>query len=674
MQEQGNLVLYGPDDSRVRFTALWWSADHDTPATRATMLADGNLVLTDPKGNVIWKSATIGQASTIRFQDDGNLVWYTKGGRPVGYTTTGNWHINPDLAPHHKSFLKKLENIVTAPVRAVEKVASKIEHEVEKIPVIGDVTRVIAEVYTAPLRIAENIASGARLDHVALGALKDQLKIAKDVAPYAQTVVSFVPGVGTGVAAAIGMGAALAEGQSITAAAKTAIRGALPGGQLAQAAFDTALKVAGGENIGKAALESARAALPPSAQSAFDIGLAVVTGEKIQTALAKGLASMAPEAMQSVLAAGQKAIDSTPGLANALKSVAPGAAAKGFQLASGLIGQAGVGEKALAAVRAQLPSDVRQGFDAALNTQAPHIAWLKNVTSAPAAAAPATSSIAAAIKAAPVPKVPLVVHEPSKKAKPAAPTPIVHEPPKKTAAAASTPIVHEPGKRAARLAKYAPYPKTGVSDVGIGFFSSDSKWRWFTVYANGRPIAQRGPIWLSDSGAQREAESFLEATLGRDYIGTVTRWDWSGQAWHQAAGNGLSAPMHTGGGHHGGGGGGHRGGGGRRRPVLSRGGRGIPGWWGPWDSPEVLTTTETCRTWGDPIALPEAMQAAAKVSLGSSGGRPTTLRGADGVLYLLAYENNSITARPCAAVGVGGWWNDAWNDWSSEVKDLWSGS
>jgi hypothetical protein len=51
--------------------------------------------------------------------------------------------------------------------------------------------------------------------------------------------------------------------------------------------------------------------------------------------------------------------------------------------------------------------------------------------------------------------------------------------------------------------------------------------------------------------------------------------------------------------------------------------------------------------------MPPALQTSAKVALGASGGRPTTMRGEDGILYLLSYENDGITARPCAAVATG---------------------
>ena len=119
----------------------------------------------------------------------------------------------------------------------------------------------------------------------------------------------------------------------------------------------------------------------------------------------------------------------------------------------------------------------------------------------------------------------------------------------------------------------------------------------------------------------------------------------------------VSAPPH-GHGHGGGHGGGHWHGGGHfGRPVrpFARGGGFVPGWWGgpwwgtPW-SPEVVTRTETCQTWGEPVEMPPAMEQAARSALGASRGRPTTVRGPDNVLYLFSVEGGTQTARPCAAV------------------------
>jgi hypothetical protein len=400
------------------------------------------------------------------------LEFFLQNGRmPSGYparTGENNQLVNAALAAvntHKAAYGAAHPDLL----HQIANAASAVVHTVEKIPVVGDAVKITGEVYSAPFKVAVAIGSGERIDHVALGALKDQLKIAKDAAPYAQMVVSLVPGVGTGVAAAMGAGVALAEGQSITAALKAGIRGALPGGPLVQAGFDMALKVAAGENVGQAALEGARSQLPPTAQKAFDIGLAVATGEKLQTALAKGLASFAPGQLQTILAAGEKALASTPGLADALKSVAPGAATEGFHLAAGLLSHAGINEKALIAARAQLPPDVVAGFDAALKTQMSHITWLKNVVSAPA---PTASGAAYTAAVTPV-RAQLRTLDPPKKpaAAPAQEAPRALDPPKKEPIAAPLRALDPPKHPAAPTpatiapmtpAAYAPYPQIGA--------------------------------------------------------------------------------------------------------------------------------------------------------------------------------------------------------------------
>lgn len=112
-----------------------------------------------------------------------------------------------------------------------------------------------------------------------IGDLRKSLQFAAMVAP-------FVPGIGTGVAAALGAANALAAGQPITDALVAAARDAIPGGAVAQFAFDTAMNLAKGKNIAQSLLNSARAQLPggPLAQAGFDAALALAEGKKIQDA------------------------------------------------------------------------------------------------------------------------------------------------------------------------------------------------------------------------------------------------------------------------------------------------------------------------------------------------------------------------------------------------------
>jgi hypothetical protein len=371
LQTDGNLVVYNREPL-ARDKALWATG---TVAKCVGMLAimqsDGNFVVYGPANSVCWAAGTTGKGSVLIMQDDGNLVIYDQNQRPVWSSGTAGG--------------KKPEK---------HGIISKIGHDIGKIPVVGKAVAIAGEAVTAPVHIAVNVAKGERLDHVAIGALKGQLKIVKDTAPYAETVVSLVPGVGTGVDAAISAGAALAEGQNIATAAKDAIRGALPGGPIAGAAFDTALRVGSGENVAKAALQSSRDALPPGpAQAAFDTGIAVATGEKLQNVLANGIVAMSPDQLQTVIAAGQQAVATTPGLSDALRNVAPGDATRGFHMATGLLAHEGMNERALSEFRRRLSVAQQQGFDAGLRAQQHHVAWLANVTG-PAPTATATAAYA----------------------------------------------------------------------------------------------------------------------------------------------------------------------------------------------------------------------------------------------------------------------------------------
>jgi hypothetical protein len=126
----------------------------------------------------------------------------------------------------------------------------------------------------------ENISKAAqRAMQAGIGDVRQSLQFAAMVAP-------FVPGVGTGVAAALSAANALASGQRISDAMISAVRGALPGGAVAQMAFDTAVNLAKGRNVGEALLNSARSRLPggPAAQAAFDAAVTIAKGKSIQDA------------------------------------------------------------------------------------------------------------------------------------------------------------------------------------------------------------------------------------------------------------------------------------------------------------------------------------------------------------------------------------------------------
>ena len=185
-------------------------------------------------------------------------------------------------------------------VRDVGRAAANVGRFVEKtaqtvgrIPVVGDIARAglsAARLSLGPAAIAidaaQRVARGEDLGKALRGSVSSHVDAVRDQLKLAEMVAPFIPGVGTGVAAALGAANALASGRPISEAVIAAARGALPGGAIAQAAFDTALNLARGKNIGEALLETARNRLPggPAARAAFDGALALAQGKKLQDA------------------------------------------------------------------------------------------------------------------------------------------------------------------------------------------------------------------------------------------------------------------------------------------------------------------------------------------------------------------------------------------------------
>jgi hypothetical protein len=137
---------------------------------------------------------------------------------------------------------------------------------------------------------ADSVAKGERIDRALLSAAKDQVAMFRAVAPIAQLGLSFIPGVGQGVSAAIGAGLALADGKPITDALLSGLKSAIPGGPLVQKAVEMgihgAVDLASGKRLDAVALDAVRQNLPggETARAAFDAGLALAQGKRLQEA------------------------------------------------------------------------------------------------------------------------------------------------------------------------------------------------------------------------------------------------------------------------------------------------------------------------------------------------------------------------------------------------------
>lgn len=175
---------------------------------------------------------------------------------------------------------------------------------VTKIPIVGAPLKTIYtasfHAVTGPARLVADVAQGKRIDRAFMSKLKENVQDAKAVGPYAQTVLSVVPGVGTGVSAALGAGLALANGQSIDKALLEGISSSLPGGPMAKAALNAAVTgihaAATGsrfdiEAAGKSALGSV---LPHAAMAGVDMAAKLVHGQPLDKAITESAVNMLP--------------------------------------------------------------------------------------------------------------------------------------------------------------------------------------------------------------------------------------------------------------------------------------------------------------------------------------------------------------------------------------------
>jgi hypothetical protein len=254
------------------------------------------------------------------------------------------WVGEPFCAVGLFGFIKKAVSSVTKQVakvipKAIKKAAATVVNTaksaasaVAKVPVLGSLVKAQAALALLPAAAAAQLVQGKRIDAIAVNQFKTALGSAKTLAPYVQTVVSFVPGIGQGISAGIGGGLALASGQSITDAMIAAAKSAVPGGPIAQAAFSVATDAIQGKPLNQSLLN----ALPISQQaktallSGIDAAKRLASGQNVSQ-------TVIDAAMKNVPAQYQKAIQIGVALGHAKNlQQAAGAAAQGATQIAGL--------------------------------------------------------------------------------------------------------------------------------------------------------------------------------------------------------------------------------------------------------------------------------------------------------------------------------------------------
>jgi hypothetical protein len=285
-------------------------------------------------------------------------------------------------------------------VKAVSRATGEIRKEIEKVPVIG---KPLGAAYGLTVsdqwKFAGDMASGLRADKAFGRLVKHTTGDVRAVGPYAQAVVSFVPGIGQGLSGAMGAGLALANGQPIDVIILAGVKSAVPGGPLAAAAFEVGASVARGESLdvnlskavpgllpeqqkilqaglkaaatiaaGKpvddAAFAMAEKVLPSEVVGGLKIGIAVGKGQSLQRAVVQGVT---PAVIKTVGDEGMKYLSSNPMLAQAKAGLSV-EARKGLTVGAGL-SQRKVKAIDIAAFRGKLSANQKLGFDLALAAQ-----------------------------------------------------------------------------------------------------------------------------------------------------------------------------------------------------------------------------------------------------------------------------------------------------------------
>lgn len=239
-----------------------------------------------------WLRANHGDYS-LRMQSDGNLVIYTQGTRSTWSTKTNNgkggWTARMDKSGELQVLNKAGQVVWTSGVKGPPGCWAQMQSDGNLVVYTKD-HRSVWSTGTYSVGLLKQIGRG----------LEDVADVAADIAPFVQSVVSFIPVIGTGVSAAIGAGVALAKGQPITDALIAGVKGAMPGGPVVANAVASGVGVvadiAAGKRWDEIALNAARANLPggAAAQAAFDTGIALAQGKNIQEAATRGVKAILP--------------------------------------------------------------------------------------------------------------------------------------------------------------------------------------------------------------------------------------------------------------------------------------------------------------------------------------------------------------------------------------------
>lgn len=300
-QPDGNVVLYHSSKGNH---PLWATKTVGSRNGDFVMQGDGNLVLLNsgtrkPLWALNLKNKVAG--SVLVLQDDGNLVIYGPRRQVIWATGSQGFQDVRSQGDFLANAAKTCGRPFGAAIAFVDATTGKIDKTITKIPFVGPALHAVLSIATEEYQVANAILKGEQLDRVAMDAIHREISDYKAVAPYVETVITFIPGVGPEISSGIAVGLDLASGQPISDALIDGAAAAIPGGELAKMAFEmgkTSIEAAEKhEKIGQALLETGVAALgavaeiPAQARAAIVAGVSMIkdvaTGVPVQTAALK---------------------------------------------------------------------------------------------------------------------------------------------------------------------------------------------------------------------------------------------------------------------------------------------------------------------------------------------------------------------------------------------------
>lgn len=293
---------------------------------------------------------------------------------------------------------------------AISKVTGAVTNAVSHVPIVGKGLHGLFDLtVSAPFRIGDEVLSGKNIGKVAFDNFKHTVADIHDVAPYAQAVLSEVPGLGTGISGVIGASFALADGVPITQALLAGVKESMPGGVIGQSLFsvsqavmsgkgidqvalsalpipdeqkhaltdalEVTKKIANGENVTNIAKDEAGKALalatrgfPIDVQKALKVGAAIGHAQSLQ----ETVSHQAPSVADKLAIQGTTLVNGDPVLLAASKIVPIGI--RGFRIGAALM-RTHASAYAIDAIRKTLRADDLKAFDIALSV---HIGRVTN--------------------------------------------------------------------------------------------------------------------------------------------------------------------------------------------------------------------------------------------------------------------------------------------------------